>query len=99
MTKYRSAPRPVSSALGPLRARLAPDTTLAEVQRVWPAVVGDAIAASARPTSERGGVLTVDCEAAVWAQELDLMAPNILARLNAELTRGSIARLKCVTGR
>ena len=30
----------------------------------------------ARPTSERDGVLTVTCEAAVWAQELDLMAAS-----------------------
>jgi predicted nucleic acid-binding Zn ribbon protein len=95
---YRKAPRSVALALGPLRAKLAPDTALAEIQRVWPAVVGDAIAASATPTSERAGVLTVACEAAVWAQELDLMAPSILAGLNAELTRGSVTRLKCVTG-
>ena len=33
-----------------------------------------AIAAAARPTAEREGVLTVTCEAAVWAQELELMA-------------------------
>jgi predicted nucleic acid-binding Zn ribbon protein len=81
-----------------MRARLAPDTLLAEVQRVWPGLVGPAIAAAANPTIERGGVLTVVCEAAVWAQELDLMAPSILPRLNAELTRGSVTALRCVTG-
>ncbi len=54
------------------------------------------IAAEARPVAERGGVLTVSCAASVWAQELDLMAPAILERLNSALGRGAIARLRCV---
>jgi hypothetical protein len=42
-------------------------------------------------------VLTISCSASVWAQELDLMAPAILERLNASLQRGRIQRLRCVT--
>ena len=64
---------------------LAPATLLAQVQRVWPATVGEAIAAEAQPTAERGGVVTISCSASVWAQELDLMAPKIIARLNERL--------------
>jgi predicted nucleic acid-binding Zn ribbon protein len=93
---FRSSPRPVGFALESLRDELAPETLLAEVQRAWAGVVGPAIAAEARPLSERAGVLTVSCSAAVWAHELDLMGPGIVGRLNPSLRRGQIARLRCV---
>jgi predicted nucleic acid-binding Zn ribbon protein len=93
---YRRGPRPLTPTLERLRDDLAPDTLLAEVQGVWPSAVGQAIAAEARPTSERGGVLTVSCSASVWAQELDLMAPAILEQLNSVLRRGHLTRLRCV---
>jgi predicted nucleic acid-binding Zn ribbon protein len=70
---------------------------LAEVQRVWVAAVGTGIAAEARPTAERGGVLVVSCSASVWAQELDLVAPAILERLNRALGGERLTRLRCVT--
>lgn len=92
----RLAPRPIALALDGLRPQWEPDTILAAVQRVWPTAVGQTIAEAAKPTAERGGVLTVSCAAAVWAQELDLMALEILERLNAELSEGSIQRLRCV---
>ncbi len=79
-----------------LADELAPDTVLAGVQRVWAAVVGESIAAQAEPTGERGGVVTVSCAASVWAQELDLMAPQIVARLNEALARDAVRRLRCV---
>jgi predicted nucleic acid-binding Zn ribbon protein len=41
-------------------------------------------------------VVTVSCAASVWAQELDLMAPQIIERLNAALDQGSVQRLRCV---
>jgi predicted nucleic acid-binding Zn ribbon protein len=79
-----------------MRVDLAPQTLLGDVQSSWTQAVGPAIAAEAQPTAERGGVLTVSCSAAVWAHELDLMAPVILERLN-ELLRGQpIRRLRCV---
>ena len=96
MTRYRNGPRAMTSALHSLRDDLAPDTALAAVQRVWPEVVGASIAAEAAPAAERGGVVTVSCSAAVWAQELDLMAPTILAKLNARLEGRRIERLRCV---
>lgn len=94
----RRGPRPLGDALGRLQASLAPATLLAEVQRVWPAVVGEAIAREAAPVSERGGTVTVSCKAAVWAQELDLMAPLVVGRINAAIGREAVRRLRCVTG-
>jgi predicted nucleic acid-binding Zn ribbon protein len=79
-----------------LRDELAPQTLLAEVQRVWPTAVGSAVAEQAQPTGERGGVLTVSCAASVWAQELDLLAPAILTRLNDALGAERLSRLRCV---
>jgi predicted nucleic acid-binding Zn ribbon protein len=96
VSPYRRSPRPLSFALDQIRDELAPATLLAEVQRVWSEAVGPTIAAEAQPTSERGGVLTVSCSASVWAQELDLMAPVLLERLNGVLSGAAITRLRCV---
>jgi predicted nucleic acid-binding Zn ribbon protein len=94
----RPAPRPLSVALGALAGTLAPASTLARVQEAWERVAGPAIAAAASPTAEHDGVLTVTCNAAVWAQELDLMADELIPRLNAALNVDSIRALRCRTG-
>ena len=92
----RLAPRP---DLPPSRStasrRRSPRSARSRMQTCWGAVVGEAIAAAAHPLAERDGVLTVECEAAVWAQELDLMAPELLGRLNAALGEERLRRLRC----
>jgi predicted nucleic acid-binding Zn ribbon protein len=97
VTSWRRSPRPLGTAVERIRDELAPQTLLAEVQRVWPTAVGAAIAGEAQPTAERGGVLTISCSGSVWAQELDLMSTTILERLNRALRTGRITRLRCVT--
>jgi hypothetical protein len=96
VTRSRRAPRPLSLAIDRIQGELAPDTLLAQVQSAWRETVGDAIAARATPTSERGGALTVSCSASVWAQELDLMSTAIVERLNGHLGGPRITRLRCV---
>lgn len=91
----RRAPRPVAFALEQLTQTLAPATPLAAVQRVWEQVVGAGVAAQASPTALRAGVLTVACRASVWAQELELMGPEVVARLNAQLGSEEVVRLRC----
>lgn len=91
----RTQPRPLSHAIATLAERLAPQTTLAEVQRVWVDAVGDVIATQAEPTREREGTLTVTCSSAVWAQELDLMGPDLVGRINAALGTDAIVFLRC----
>jgi predicted nucleic acid-binding Zn ribbon protein len=91
----RRAPRPIASALQQLSASLAPASTLGSVQEVWQQAVGASIAAAAQPVAERDGVLTVRCEAAVWAQELELMAGELLDRLNALLEGAHVRELRC----
>ncbi len=80
----RRAPRPASAALRAVRDSAAPQTPLGIAQARWDDIVGPAIAAAATPVAERRGELVVSCESSVWVQELDLMAPTILARLQAE---------------
>jgi predicted nucleic acid-binding Zn ribbon protein len=94
----RIAPRPLSTALQALTTTLAPATTLARVQEIWEVAAGPAIAAAAAPTAERDGILTVTCAAAVWAQELDLMAGELIPNLNAALGEQAIRELRCRTG-
>jgi predicted nucleic acid-binding Zn ribbon protein len=94
----RRAPRPIAQALSGLTPGLAPATALARVQEVWPAAAGAAIAAAARPVAEHDGVLTVACDAAVWAAELDLLAGEIVPRINARLGAEAVRELRCRTG-
>lgn len=92
---HRRAPRPAALAVEELARRVAPQTLLADVQRLWPEVVGGAIAAEATPTAERAGTLTITCRSSVWAQELDLMAPELIGRLNAALGAELVVALRC----
>lgn len=95
----RPGPRPLAAALDALVQQAAPQTPLAAVQRVWAGVVGERIAAEAAPVSERGGVVTVECRSAAWAQELDLMSEDLLGRLGAALGKPSApSRLRFVAG-
>lgn len=96
MSQYRRSPRTLGHAIEALGRGLAPPTLLAEAQQRWPEAVGAEIAAEATPTAERAGVLTISCSSSLWAHELTLMAPDVIARLNERLARGVIARLRCV---
>ena len=81
----RRAPRPIGAALAGVVEDLAPATTLARVQRAWMAVAGEAIAAEAEPVAERSGVVTIACRSSVWAQEIELLSRDLVARLNEAL--------------
>lgn len=94
----RLAPRPLAEGLQELAAALAPASTLARVQEAWERALGAAIADAAQPAAEREGVLTVVCESSVWAQELELMGPELIARLNDALGGEVLVRLRCRGG-
>jgi predicted nucleic acid-binding Zn ribbon protein len=94
----RPAPRPVAVALERITEGLAPATLLAEVQRAWPEAAGEAFAATCTPASERAGTVWIDCDSAVWAQELDLFSERVLDRLAALVGDGRVTRLRARTG-
>ncbi|MGH9131658.1 MAG: DciA family protein [Acidimicrobiales bacterium] len=49
----------------------------------WDEVVGEALAANAKPCALRNGVLTVEVSDPVWASEVRWMATELLDRLAA----------------
>jgi predicted nucleic acid-binding Zn ribbon protein len=81
----RRAPAHVGEALRAALGAVEPATLLAAVQTAWAGAVGESIAAEANPVAERDAVVTVACSSATWANELDLLGDQILARLRAEL--------------
>ncbi len=81
----RRIPRPASTAFRAALQQAAPKTRLAAVQSVWVEVVGETMAAAARPVSERDGTVTIACSDPVWAQELDLMQERLQQGLRDRL--------------
>jgi predicted nucleic acid-binding Zn ribbon protein len=81
----RRAPRQAAGVIRLVRDLAAPRTGLAAVQSAWEEAVGERIAAVTEPVAERGGAIVVECESAVWAQELDLMQAQLLAALAGRL--------------
>jgi predicted nucleic acid-binding Zn ribbon protein len=94
----RLAPRPLSAALDGVVKDVAPATLLARVQAVWSEVAGPRLAVAAAPVSERDGVVTVACESGVWAQELELLAPDLLGGLEKALGGPLVTKLRFVVG-
>jgi predicted nucleic acid-binding Zn ribbon protein len=92
--RRRPAPRSLSIAFERVADDVMPQTLLAEVQRVWPAVVGAGLAEVATPVAEKEGVVRVACGSAVWAQELELMGARVVAALNEALGREAVVRLR-----
>ena len=92
----RRGPRPLSAALERLGHHAAPPTLLARVQAAWGEVVGPAVATEAQPLSERAGTVTVACRSAAWASELELLAPDLLERLNDALGAAAEPPLKAL---
>jgi hypothetical protein len=55
------------------------------VHRVWPEVVGEEVARRSQPGLLRKGRLQVTVADAVWLQQLTMLKPAILARLESHL--------------
>jgi predicted nucleic acid-binding Zn ribbon protein len=94
----RVTPKPLGDSIRALRTEVQPQTPLAAIQAVWPDAVGARVAAEARPVRERDGTVTVECRAATWAQELDLLHDELLERVNEALGSQVISRLRMVVG-
>lgn len=92
----RLGPRPLGKALDRALPDARPAGLLAEVQSAWPAVAGPALAAAASPVSERDGTVTVACESAVWAQELELLGADLARRLDDAVSDGRVERLRFI---
>lgn len=91
MSRQQRPPMKKAAAAGTLLSQFLQQSGLAgklrayESWRVWNEVVGPQIAAHAQPAKIRDGVLEIRVDQAVWMQQLQLMKPKILARLNERL--------------
>ena len=84
--RLRTAAR-AGDLLATLLAGWGLDTRLQQYRAlvVWDEVVGPQIAARTRPEKIRDGVLEVCVDQPTWMQQLQLLKPQILAKLNAHL--------------
>ena len=57
---------------------------------VWDQLVGEQIAARARPLKLRKGVLEVQVDHPVWMQQLQMLKPTILEKINAKIPNAGI---------
>ena len=85
---------------GALRGAGVPDAgALADVTRVWPEAVGDAIARAAWPQRiARDGTLLVAASSASWAFELGLLGAEILEKLAACVGAGAPTAIRFSPG-
>jgi len=60
---------------------------------IWNDVVGPQIAARTRPIRIRDNILEINVDQSAWMQQLQLMKPKILARLNTELGKPALKDL------
>lgn len=84
--RRRRDPVGVDSLLGRATRALAKgnDSVLASVRGAWPDATGPGTVNHAYPIRRsRAGVVTVACADAVWAQELDMRADELMERLAA----------------
>ena len=85
---------------GALRGAGVPDAgALADVTRLWPELVGDAIARAAWPQRiYRDGTLLVAAASSTWAFELGLLADEVLAKLTAAIGTGAPTAIRFAPG-
>jgi len=95
--RFLGGPRPVG-ALIPALTRPAfkrKSPAGAQIMADWPALVGPAIAAVTQPLRLASGTLTLACTGPV-AMELQHLAPQLAARINAALGRVAVERFRFV---
>lgn len=91
MNRQRRPPMRKAATTGALLSQFLQQSGLAvklhayEALLVWDEVVGRQIAVHAQPTKIRDGILEVRVDQAAWMQQLQLMKPKILIRLNERL--------------
>lgn len=93
--RSREDPLPLADVVGDLVRDQGWDERLT-TQRVfsdWAAVVGPEVAEHSAPESLTDGVLRIRATSTAWARQLQLLAPNLVLRLNAEIGQDSVQRV------
>jgi predicted nucleic acid-binding Zn ribbon protein len=100
VSQKKTTPTPLSEALTSYfkQAGLTKRVQQAGIIEEWAELVGPQIARVTEPDSiTPDGVLRVRVATAAWANELSLMSPRILARLNAGRS-GRVKQIRWVPG-
>lgn len=64
----------------------------------WPTIVGEALAKQTSARHVQGGILFVGTAGPAWSQQLSLMRPTLLARLNAHLGERIVTDIRFSVG-
>jgi predicted nucleic acid-binding Zn ribbon protein len=91
----------IGELLSPALERLGPKGlwTESKLRKLWPVVVGDAVAANARVRRLRGDVLEVEVASDAWATELSYLAAEVRQKLNERLGGEVVSELVVRRGR
>ncbi|MDD2897583.1 MAG: DUF721 domain-containing protein [Desulfuromonadaceae bacterium] len=94
-------PRPLSGLVqdGLVSFGLADRLREAEIWRIWPEVVGSALACRAHPLRIINGTLTVAVSSAPWMQELRFMTAMMKDKLNSSLGAEVVREIILKAGR
>lgn len=60
----------------------------------WARIVGKEVAEHTTPTAFEDGVVTIVADSSTWAQQVKLLAPTLVRRLNEELGHDTVRRVK-----
>ena len=97
MPNKRPSPEPIASTLRRFldQQGLAKRVGQATALEAWPAVVGPAVAAAARPLSVTSdGTLIVAVRSSAWMNELSLMERDLLEALNRANPSAPLSRIR-----
>jgi predicted nucleic acid-binding Zn ribbon protein len=97
----RKYPQQIGGALAEILARIDGEGhfEVVRLMRVWPEVVGELIARRTEISGLKFHTAVVKVSGAMWIQELNLMKPQILARINDAMRNDAVRDLRFVQGR
>jgi predicted nucleic acid-binding Zn ribbon protein len=89
-------PRPFGAAIRDLLAARGweQQAAIGGVFGNWPQIVGKEVADHTTPTSFEDGEVVIVADSPAWAQQVKLLAPTLVRRLNEELGDGTVRRVK-----
>ena len=101
MNPRRKTPKQIGGTIQNLLSKL--DTEghfdIVRLIRLWPELVGETIARRTEVASLKFHTAVVKVSGAMWIQELNLMKPQILARVRAAMGDGAVRDVRFVQGR
>lgn len=91
----RATPSGVATVLASVLERLDPQRRILLWQK-WEEAVGEPIASRARPRDLIDGVLVLAVANHTWAQELQMLRPELVVRLNRALGKDLVREIQIV---